>query len=415
MPAIPQAPGFDHTLALLRDPYHFVSSMCDALGSDVFRTRLLLTPTICMRGAAAAELFYSSGHLMREGAALRRVEKTLVGKGGVQGLDDAAHRHRKAMFLEILTADRVHELSSRVRAEWARRTVMWRRDRPIRFYDVARELLMQEVCAWSGVPLPSDDLARRTAEVAALFDYAGSIGPLHWWARWARKRCERWMRTMVHEAREGRLQPPRDSALHHIAFHQDLSGQLLPPEIAAVELLNVIRPTVAVAVYLVQAMHALHRHPHSRSAIVASRAPDRAQVLAFVQEVRRCYPFFPAAIARVRADFTWQEYPFPRHHRVLLDLYGTNHDVRAWSDPAAFHPERFLERPDDDPSFVPQGGGDRQVTHRCPGEALAIELMTVTVDHFARTTSWRVPDQDLTLDDRHMPALPRSGMLVCGR
>ena len=57
MVSIPSATGFDSTLALLRNPYGFISDTCRDLGSDLFATRVLLKQTICMTGAAAAEVF----------------------------------------------------------------------------------------------------------------------------------------------------------------------------------------------------------------------------------------------------------------------------------------------------------------------------------------------------------------------
>ena len=54
---IPSAKGFDSTLALLRNPYGFISETCRALDTDLFETRILLQETICMTGAAAAEVF----------------------------------------------------------------------------------------------------------------------------------------------------------------------------------------------------------------------------------------------------------------------------------------------------------------------------------------------------------------------
>jgi hypothetical protein len=59
MSGIPSAKGFDSTLALLRNPYGFISETCRDLDSDLFETRVLFQKTICMTGAAAAEVFYS--------------------------------------------------------------------------------------------------------------------------------------------------------------------------------------------------------------------------------------------------------------------------------------------------------------------------------------------------------------------
>src|SRR5690606_9130595 len=117
----------------------------------------------------------------------------------------------------------------------------------------------------------------------------------------------------------------------------------------------------------------------------------------FVQEVRRYYPFFPAVAARVRSDFVWRGYRFPKGRRVLLDLYGTNHGAH-WGDPDSFRPERFARRQPDAYDFIPQGGGDHHAGHRCAGEWITIALMRECVDALLQDMTYAVPAQDLTID-----------------
>jgi fatty-acid peroxygenase len=63
----------------------------------------------------------------------------------------------------------------------------------------------------------------------------------------------------------------------------------------------------------------------------------------------------------------------------VLDLYGTDHDPRIWSEPEAFSAERF-RRPEDDPfRFIRQGGGNHFQNHRCPGGWITIEVMKVAL------------------------------------
>lgn len=416
MPTLPAAPGFDATLALLRDPYRWIGKTARRLGCDAFHTRLFLQPVVCLTGPAAATLFYQAPQFSREGAALPRIVKTLVGAGGVQGLDGAAHRHRKALFLEILSPPRIAALAALVQDAWPQETATWRADRRVDFYATAQVLLMRCVCAWAEVPLPAEDLPRRTREIAALFDAAGSIGPRHWGARRARRRSEAWLRDLIEEVRTGQRPASSDSALRQVAFHRDLGGDLLPLRVAAVELLNVLRPTVAVAVYLVQALHALCRNPACLADLRTGGSTETAAAgHRFVQEVRRWYPFFPATMARITQPIAWRGFDLPVGRRVLLDLYGTNHDARAWHEPEAFVPERFRHHGDRDPGLVPQGGGDPSVNHRCPGEPLAIALMEATVAHFATEARYRVPvDQDLELDYARLPCLPHDRLQVTG-
>src|SRR3546814_5027775 len=118
MPPIPHDLSFDSTFALLLDPYGFISKRCRRYGADLFQTRLLLRPTICMTGPEAAELFYRQDLFARRGAAPGRIQKTLLGQGGVQGLDGEAHRHRKQMFMSLMTPERLEELKARTADRW---------------------------------------------------------------------------------------------------------------------------------------------------------------------------------------------------------------------------------------------------------------------------------------------------------
>jgi fatty-acid peroxygenase len=93
-----------------------------------------------------------------------------------------------------------------------------------------------------------------------------------------------------------------------------------------------------------------------------------------------------------------------------VDLYGTNLDPRLWSAPRAFNPERFREG-SCAAALVPQGTGDLLASHRCPGEDAALALVERATVLFLRH-GMRLPAQDLTVDLRRLPALPRSGIVA---
>lgn len=408
MPDLPRDQSLDSTLALLRDPYGFISKRCQRYRSDVFQARLLFKPAIFMTGPSAAELFYDERRFARSGVAPGRIQKTLFGRGGVQGLDDAPHRHRKRMFLSLMAPERLQRLAEIHREWWSAYARQWTARDRIVLYPAAQEILTQTVCAWAGVPLAKAEVKRRSRDLAALFDQADSFGPKHWQARLARRRTERWISGFIEDIRAGRFTPPAKSAAHLIAWHRELNGELLSPRIAAVELINVLRPTVAVAVYIVFAALALHQHPECRAQLAAGDGDAEH----FVQEVRRFYPFFPLVAARVREDFEWRGYPFPAGRLVLLDLHGTNHDARTWERPDAFWPERFRTWDGSAFNFIPQGGGSHERNHRCPGEWITIELMKVAAQFLTGRLAYEVPPQDLRIERSRLPALPRSRFVI---
>jgi fatty-acid peroxygenase len=223
-------------------------------------------------------------------------------------------------------------------------------------------------------------------------------------------RAEAWLGMLVTRVRSGKHAAPEGSALRTVAEYRGPDGKRLSPRVAAVELLNVLRPTVAVARFVVFEALALHEHPESRARLLEE--DDDEVYEHFVQEVRRYYPFFPFAAARVRRDFTWKGYHFPRGRRVLLDLYGTNHDARLWERPHEFRPERFQTWDGSPFSFIPQGGGDHSTGHRCPGEWITIELMKVSARMLTRGMRYDVPVQDLRVSLSRIPAEPASRFVI---
>ncbi|MEV4758601.1 cytochrome P450 [Micromonospora sp. NPDC049559] len=403
----------DSTLALLRDGYRFVSRRCDRYGTDVFQTRLLLRRTICMRGREAARLFYDQDRFQRHGAAPLRLQQTLLGKGGVQSLDGEAHAARKRLLISLLRPERIHALADRFEHEWRQRIELWADVDRVTLYDEVARMLCRAVFAWVGVPLAQSEVTRRTVEIHAMIEGGGQAGPAHWRARWTRNRAEQQLAELVEQVRRGRYRLPEGTPLREIAEHRDHTGRLLKPRAAAVCTLNLLRPTVAVDRFVTFAALALHEQPRWRQRL----RDDPAMVGPFVHEVRRYYPLFPTAIARVRRPFDWHGYHFPRGRRTLLDLYGTDHDPRLWPDPERFDPERFAPerlrgQEIDAFSLIPQGGGDPYPGHRCPGEWATIELLERAVALLAGAMTYDVPEQDLRVNLGRMPTLPASGFVM---
>lgn len=131
-----------------------------------------------------------------------------------------------------------------------------------------------------------------------------------------------------------------------------------------------------------------------------------------MQEVRRFYPFFPLVGGRVLQPFTWRGHHFAQSAWVLLDLYGTNHDARTWTEPEIFQPDRFRPWQGNPFTLIPHGGGDHWVNHRGAGEWLTIELMKRAVRLLTPQMQYTVPAQDLSINLRQLPALPKSRFII---
>lgn len=409
MSQIPRDKNLDSTLALLSDGYNFISKRCQRYQSDVFVTRLLLQENICMLGEEAAKIFYDINRFERKGATPKRAQKTLLGEGGVQGLDGDEHRQRKQMLMSLMTPERINQLGTITDNVWRDYIKKWENMDKVVLFPQVREILSRAVCNWAGVPLAESEVEQRTSDFGAMIDSPAAIGLQHWQGRLARDRAELWLGDIIENVRNNKLEVNREGALYIIATHRNLEGELLDKRIAAVDLLNVLRPTVAIGRYIIFAALALHEHPECWQQL---QADEDNYVELFVQEVRRFYPFFPFVAARVKQEFDWKGYRFPQGKRVILDLYGTNHDARLWEQPEKFQPERFRNWNGSSFNFIPQGGGDYYQNHRCAGEWLTIAIMKVVLKLLTTNMRYDVPEQDLQVSLSTMPAIPKSNFVI---
>jgi fatty-acid peroxygenase len=410
MDKIPKDNSFDSTFAFIKEGYSFIRNRCNELESDIFQTRMLLKKTICMKGEEAAIKFYDPSLFKREGVAPELVNATLFGKGGVQGLDGEGHRHRKNMFMSLVGRDRVQDLAIINKKHWDIYAEKWKGVERVRLFPQVQELIFRSVSEWAGVPVKEEEVSKRTRDIAAMIEGPGSLGKRHWKGRLARRESEKWIRGFVSDIRNLNTNAAENTALYIIATHRDLEGELLDEQVAAVEVLNVLRPSVAIARFITFAALALHEYPGERQKLQEDH--DDEYLTYFVHEVRRFYPFFPFSAAEVVDDFNWNGYHFPKGTRVLLDLYGTNHDERLWENPDRFEPDRFRNWSYGAFNLIPQGGGSTHINHRCPGEGITIALMKIAIHYLTRSIEYDVPYQNLQVSLSRLPAKPNSGFII---
>lgn len=222
----------------------------------------------------------------------------------------------------------------------------------------------------------------------------------------ARNKLEAWLRGNVQAVRQGKMNVKHDTILYQMCFYRDEMGELMSPQITAVELLNLIRPIVAVAVYIVFAAVALYENPAYKVKLSLGQEEDLER---FNEEVRRYYPFAPFVGAKVKKNFIWKGYAFKKGTLVLLDLYGTNHDERFWKSPYSFNPDRYKKEKISLYNFMPQGGGSLR-GHRCMGESITMAMMNIALDVLVNKISYELPPQDLSYSMSCIPTLPSSGV-----
>jgi fatty-acid peroxygenase len=404
-------PRLENGLQLVAKGYGWLPDKRRALSRRTVPTRLGGMPAFGIEGPDAARFLYDEKHVLRAGALPEPVQATLFGKGAVHTLDGEPHRVRKAMFVALLMReDGIASLVQRATEAWDDAARQWAGRRIVLFGEAA-QVLAAAVTRWAGVPLRDDEVAALARDLQALVDGFATAGPRHFRGRRARGRRERWLAALVEDVRAGRAAVPEGSAVAVVAQHRDADGELLDPRVAAVELLNILRPTTAISWFLAFSGHALIRWPQHRDRLAGG---DAAFAEAFAHEVRRFYPFAPFVGGRAPRDVEWDGERIPKQAMVLLDLYGQNHDPDLWGDPYAFRPERFLGREIGEFDLVPQGGGDPRTGHRCPGEQITVAVLSALAVRLARL-QFDVPEQDLSISLRRIPAKPASGVVLAVR
>jgi fatty-acid peroxygenase len=406
----------DRSALLARHGYLFTAELSEEERRGLYdegalEIVLLGRPTLVVTGDRGVSLFYDESRVERHKAVPPPIALSLFGPGAVHALDDEAHRHRKSLFLHALSEEALGRLLRIAERRWTDEIGSWATTGAGEVYSSAIDVFGASIIEWAGIVEPEEDMRQHARMMAQIVDGFGVPGPAYLRAAAARRRADRWARDLI---RQARLHPRSDqtSWLAEVAAFVDHDGAPLPEQTAAVELLNILRPTVAVAWLASFAAIALVENPEWRERIRdEDSGPGQGPVAqAFAHEVRRYYPFVPVLAARARADLVFAGRRVRKGQRILLDVYGTNHGP-DWDDPWSFDPGRFLEA---DPcaisTYVPQGGGPVE-GHRCPGEGVSNGLLALTVTQLADHGA-ELPAQDRHFTLRRMPTRPASGTRV---
>ncbi|WP_018661610.1 cytochrome P450 [Heyndrickxia acidiproducens] len=406
---IPNERTIDDTADLLKEGYLYIKNRTDEYQTNIFETRVLGQKAICISGKEAGKLFYDREKFKRSSAVPKRIQKSLFGENAIQTIDGEEHSRRKLLFMSLMTPEHQKQLADLALAEWEALIPRWEKSEKVVLFDEAKLLLCRVACSWTGVPLEEQEAEKRAEDFIDMVYAFGAVGPRHWKGRLARQNTEDWIEGIIKDTRAGKLQVKEGSALSRMAHYRDSEGREWEPRMAAIELINVLRPITAIATFITFAALALHEHPGYKEKL---RTQDEQQLDWFAREVRRYYPFGPFLGAKVRKDFEWNAYKFKEGTLVLLDIYGTNHDPEIWDHPDAFRPERFEDWNSSLFELIPQGGSDPAKGHRCPGEGITQEVIKASLDFLCNKIDYRVPAQDLSFHMNKMPTLPESGFIL---
>ena len=395
--------------------YEILGELRSEVNSPVVRAKFLNQEVIAIYGKEAAKIFYDPRNFKREGAMPKLVRSTLLGEEGVQTLDGEQHHHRKNYFMDLMTPERMtdyHDLLERNLSH-----ELDKQSGTFELFSLTKNVLFKTICEWSGInlaPLSQSEISELADYQVAMFSGTVTSPVAHLRGVEDRKKSEKWTQGLIEEARQHPVAGKESLALYTFATATDLEGNLLPIEVAAVDLLNIIRPTVALTVWIALMGHALF----STTTIYQALKQNFSELQdSFIQELRRFYPFFPMMPAISLQDVVVDGYLIPKDSWVVQDIYGTNHDPRTFDQPDDFKVDRFVGRTqaisyEEEYEMIAQGGGDFRKMHRCAGEWITLHTLRVFSDLLINHYQFEVPEQDWKIPMNHFPTYPESKVLL---
>ncbi|WP_288226836.1 cytochrome P450 [uncultured Enterococcus sp.] len=399
----------------LDEGYLLFSTLREEANAPVVKARLLNKEVIAVYGQEAAKKFYDPNNFKREGAMPKLVLKTLFGEEGVQTMDGQSHEHRKTIFMNLMTPKRMEDYHQIVDKNLSEK--LDQQHGEFDLFDLSKDVLFRSICEWAGIDLskiPKEEVEQLADYQISMISSAVTNPATHIKGVENRKKSEKWAQSLIEDARIHPVANKEEVALYAFANATDEQGELLPINVAAVELLNVIRPTVALTVWIALMGHALFSRPDIYQRL---RAEFTQLQDSFIQEMRRYYPFFPMLPAFATKDVEIDGYMIPKDSWVVLDLYGTNHDERSMESPEVFRISRYLGKEkhisyDEEYEMIAQGGGKFEAMHRCAGEWITLHTLRVFSDQLVNKYEFSVPDQDWSIPMNQFPTFPNSKALV---
>jgi fatty-acid peroxygenase len=396
----------DLIIRLARDRYEAVARLREtAGGADCFPVRVLGRRGLVVRGEAGVRAFYDATLVTRRAAVPAPIRLVLFGPGAVHGLHGIAHSRRKTLLLQMVDDEAAERLTIEVAERLDHEILRWEELGTVQLLEALMDVYGAAALEWAGTGTRGGEAKVISRELGLIVDGFGLGGTPYARAVLARVRAQRWAVGVIKTVRDGRREAPDGSPVAVLAA---TGRDQLSDEVAGTELLNLVRPTVAVAYFGAYAAHAISTRPDWQLPLAAGSVQH---LRAFEHEVRRWYPFTPLLTGRIKRSYRWGLLTYRKRDWMVLDVIGTNHDPRIWERPEKFAPERFLEREPTAFDYVPHGGGDPSTGHRCPGEPLAVGILAATIERLATIEFTLGPDTHQVPLHR-IPSRPVNGMTL---
>ena len=93
----------------------------------------------------------------------------------MQALDGQAHKHRKEMFMSIMSPAELNRLTDITKKQWGLAATKWEGTDKVVLYEETKEILCRTACEWAGVPVQEGEIKNLTSYLGSMFESAGAL------------------------------------------------------------------------------------------------------------------------------------------------------------------------------------------------------------------------------------------------
>lgn len=354
----------------------------------------------------------------------------LLGPGSMVLLGGERHRQERKLLMPPFHGDRMRAYA-RIMAEVTERHVAEAAaSGPVRMQDVAQAISL-EVIIRAVFGMQEAARARACADAVLAMIQAihpallfmpflhrelGGIGP---YAR-LRRRIEALDVLLREQIERARAAPGEDILSLLVGARYDDGSPMGEAEMCDELRTLLFAGHETTAVSLAWAVDLVHRHPAALARLqgeldALGPDPDPARYAelpyldAVCKESLRLYPVVTEVLRELRAPLQIGAHEIPAGLGVSPSILLIHRRPELYPEPAAFRPERFLERKFSPFEYLPFGGGHR----RCIGAGFASFEMKVALG--ATLSGWRIQLEDATPPvprRRNVTMAPRGGVPV---
>ncbi|KAM7261662.1 hypothetical protein ACFE04_020739 [Oxalis oulophora] len=387
---------------------------------NVFKTRLMGSPTVVVNGADANRFFLSNEFkLVISSWPSSSVQ--LMGKNSIMEKQGEQHKCLRSLIsTSIGFSGLLPKISSLVKShlnsDWlGKDQISLYRSTKVLTFKIVFECLL-------GIKVEAGMLEMFERVLEGVFAPAINFpGSKFGRAKKARQEIEEMLRKIVREKRNE--MDTQGECGDEMLLMKRLVAEMIHGRISEKEVIdNVVllvfaaHDTTSFAIAMTFKMMAKHPHCYQRVLkehvdIKSSKGADADLTMEDIKKMKytwqvaresmRLFPPIFGSFRKAITDIEYEGFIIPKGWKILWTAYGTHYNEEYFQDPWKFDPSRFDE-PAPLYSFLPFGGGPRI----CAGYPLAKLNILVLVHHVVTLFDWSLvyPDEEIAMDPLPFPS-----------